>query len=250
MEVNFNSIYKILKNIVVTIYDAGLTNTIYYMFHIAAFISVFLMAQWMGKKVNVSRLKSFLLVLMIYPLMYAFMLFYFWMESGFKTFGGQHIVCIFVYAPLLAWVVGKILKIEWKKMCFIIAPLFPLNHTVGHLGCFFAGCCGGYPTNAGFYNPVFKHYYFPIQPIESAVALAIVITIVLLAKKKNYEPHPIFYPLMLVMFGSTRFILEFFRNNEKILFGCSSLSFHALFMALVGAIAIIVIKRKEKKKAV
>lgn len=239
---------EFLKNIVVTIYDAGFTNLIYYMFHIVAFISVFLMAQYMGKKVNVSRLKSFLLVLMIYPLMYVWMLFYFWMESGFKTFGGQHIVCIFVYAPLLALIVAKILKISWKQICFIIAPCFPLNHMVGHLGCFFAGCCRGYPTNAGFYDPLAQCYYFPIQPIESAVALAIVIVLLMYAKKKKYYPDPIFYPLMLVMFGSTRFILEFFRDNEKILFGCSSLSFHALFMAIAGAIAIAIIKKKEKKQ--
>ncbi len=240
---------EFLKNIVVSVYDAGLTDLIYYLFHVAAFAAVFLMAQWLGKKVNVSRLKSFVLVLIIYPLMYLWMLIYFWIESGFKTFGGQHIVCIFVYVPLLAWLVAKILNIGLKEMCFIIAPLLPLNHTIGHLGCFFAGCCRGYPAEWGFYHPIQKIFYFPIQPIESAVALAIVVLLVLITKKKNYYPDPIIYPLMLVMFGSTRFVLEFFRDNEKILWGCSSLSFHALFMALVGSVAIIVIKLKEKKKA-
>lgn len=241
---------EILKNIVVTIYDAGLTNIIYYMFHIAAFISVFLMAQWLGKKVDVSRLKSFLLVLIIYPLMYGFMLFYFWMESGFKTFGGQHIVCIFVYVPLLSMLVAKIMKIELNKMCFMVAPLLVLNHAVAHLGCFFAGCCGGYPSNWGFYNPILEYTYYPIQPLESLVAALIIVTLLILAKKKNYYPDPIFYPLMLVMFGSTRFLLEFLRDNEKILWGCSSLSFHALFMTVVGIIAIIIIKHKEKKKTI
>jgi len=239
--------WEILKNIVVTIYDAGLTNIVYYAFHMADFISVFMMAPWLGRKVGVSRIKSFLLVLIIYPLMYAWMMIYFWMESGFKTFGGQHIVCIFVYAPLLAYVVAKILKIGYKEICFIVAPLFPLNHAVGHLGCFFAGCCRGYEANWGFYDPLQKIFYYPIQPIESAVALAIVITLLWIAKKKDYYPDPVFYPLMLVMFGSTRFILEFFRDNEKILWGCSSLSFHALFMVLVGGIAIIIIQKRKKQ---
>lgn len=241
--------WEILKNIVVTIYDAGLTNVVYYAFHVAAFISVFLMAQWLGAKVGVSRIKSFLLVLMIYPLMYAWMMIYFWMESGFKTFGGQHIVCIFVYAPLLAYVVAKILKIGYREICFIIAPLFPLNHAVGHLGCFFAGCCRGYEADWGFYHPLYKIFYYPIQPIESIVAALIVVTLVLIAKKKNYYPHPSFYPLMLIMFGVTRFILEFFRDNKKILLGCSSLSFHALFMALVGGVALIVIYTRNRKKS-
>jgi len=243
---------EFLKNIVVSIYDAGLTNVIYYLFHVAAFASVFLMAQWIGKKLNVSRLKSFLLVLIVYPLIYLWMLIYFWIESGFTTFGGQHIVCIFVYVPLLAIPVAKLLGIGLKEVCFMVAPLLPLNHAIGHLGCFFAGCCRGYQvyTDMGFYHPVQKFFYFPIQPIESAVAGAIVILLVLFAKKKNYYPDPITYPLMLVMFGSTRFVLEFFRDNEKILWGCSSLSFHALFMTLVGIVAIIIIKNREKKKII
>jgi len=54
---------------------------------------------------------------------------------------------------------------------------------------------------------------------------------------------------MLIMFGVTRFILEFFRDNEKILLGCSSLSFHALFMALVGGVAMIVIFAKKRKNS-
>ena len=35
------------------------------------------------------------------------------------------------------------------------------------------------------------------------------------------------------------------RDNEKIFMGCSSLSFHALFMFVVGVIALIVIRKKK-----
>ena len=181
--------------------------------------------------------------------MYLWMLIYFWIESGFQTFGGQHIVCIFVYTPLLAWIVAKILKIGFKEMCFIIAPLLPLNHTVAHLGCFFAGCCRGYHSDWGFYDPIAEIFYYPIQPLESLVAGLIIVALLFIAKKKNYYPDPIFFPLMLVLFGSTRFVLEFLRDNEKVLWGCSSLSFHALFMALVGIVAIIIIQYRKKKKA-
>ena len=88
-------------------------------------------------------------------------------------------------------------------------------------------------------------YLFPNQPIEALAAVAIIIILLIRARKNNYVPTAETYPLMLVMFGSSRFLFEFLRNNEKILLGCPALSFHALFMFIVGLIALQVIKRKK-----
>lgn len=88
-------------------------------------------------------------------------------------------------------------------------------------------------------------YLFPNQPIEALAAVAIIIILLIRARKNNYVPTAETYPLMLVMFGSSRFLFEFLRNNEKILLGCSALSFHALFMFAVGVIALVIIKKKK-----
>ena len=68
------------------------------------------------------------------------------------------------------------------------------------------------------------------------------------AKKRNYVPDGLEYPVMLVLFGSTRFLFEFLRDNEKMFWGISNLAIHALFMFVVGIIWIIVAKKKSETK--
>ena len=67
--------------------------------------------------------------------------------------------------------------------------------------------------------------------------------------KNNYVASEKEYPLMLVMYGGVRFVLEFFRDNEKIVLGCSGLAFHALFMLLVGIVWLVRIKKKAEEEA-
>ena len=52
---------------------------------------------------------------------------------------------------------------------------------------------------------------------------------------------------MLVAYGTSRFLFEFFRVNAKILWGLSTLSFHSLFMVLVGLVWLAVLKKKSKQ---
>ena len=237
---------QLLTTMIERCYEFGLTSKIYYGLHGVAFVAVLLMALWMGKKINVGWLKSTLIVLIVYPLMYAWMLIYFWIESGFQSFGGQHFVCVFIYAPLVALAAAKILKLRWVDICYIIAPCFPLNHMIGHIGCIFAGCCRGYEWEYGMYNLHTGTYLFPIQPIESLIALGIVVFLVVRAYKNKFQPDAKHYPIMLILFGSTRFVCEFFRDNTKILLNCSSLSFHALFMCIVGIVALVVIRKRNR----
>ena len=68
-------------------------------------------------------------------------------------------------------------------------------------------------------------------------------------KKKNYRSDGLAYPLMLMLFGYSRFLLEFLRDNHKVVFGVSTLALHALFMALVGTAAYVTIQEKLTKKA-
>ena len=46
----------------------------------------------------------------------------------------------------------------------------------------------------------------------------------------------------------SNFVCEFFRYGTKLWLGCSNLAFHALFMCIVGIIALIVISGKQKAK--
>ncbi len=221
--------------------------TIYNTLFGLGFVSVFLFIVWYGKKMGIEIWKSSVVVMIVYPIVVLWMFVMCWIESGFSSWGGNNIVRVFVYVPLVAYPVAKWLKIPSKKInsMLAIAPL--AQHGVSHFGCMFPGCCEGYPCEWGLYNVRKEEYLFPIQPIEAIIAWIILIYLLIRGKKKNYVPDGFEYPIMLVVFGSSRFICEFFRNNNKIFLGCSSLAFHALFMAIVGIVWIVILKKELKK---
>lgn len=231
------------------LYQNGWSQIIFYFCHFLAFAGVFTINILFGKKYKVAPKDSIVTTLIVWPLAYLWMLILAWAATGFQFFGGQNIVRIFIWIPVISLLAVKLLKIEWKTMCDFLAPCVCLNHAFGHLGCIFEGCCKGYPAKFGFYNPGTGETLFPIQLLESLVAFAIVAILLVVAKKKNYKADGKLYSLMLILFGTTRFLLEFGRDNEKVFMGCSSLAFHALLMAVVGTVAMLVIQYREKKKA-
>lgn len=223
----------------------GLGKTFYDIFFALGFVSVMTGLLVFGRKLDFPIKKIVATVLIVYPIVVLWMFVMFWMESGFKAWGGNNIVRIFVYVPLVGIPTAKLLKMDKKKMLSLLSfgPL--LVHGISHFGCIFFGCCSGYPCSFGIYNPFYKDIRFPIQPIEAITAVAIVAYLFYRAKKRSFVPDGLEYPIMLVLFGSTRFIFEFFRYGEKLIFGCSNLAFHALFMFVVGVIWIAAVKRKK-----
>ena len=236
-----------INNIIIAAADAGISKTIYDIFFALGFVSVLCTIVFYGNKINLGLKKSVITVLIVYPTAVALMFFMYWAETGFKFFGGNNIVRVFVYVPVIAYPVAKLLKEEWKTLCDLLAFGPIAVHGISHFGCIFVGCCHGYPADWGVYSTIYNTRLFPIQPIEALAAVLIIILLFIRAKKNNFVPTAETYPLMLVMFGYSRFIFEFFRDNDKLILGCSSLSFHALFMAVVGTIALIVIKKKKRQ---
>lgn len=238
-----------MNELIQKVAELGLSQTIYYVFHVLGFAAVFLFVVWFGKKMDIRPLKSVLVVLTVYPIIYLWMYILCWIETGFSGFGGNNIVRVFIYVPLAGYPVAKWLKIRWDKICSLLAFAPTMVHAVSHLGCIFPGCCYGYPSSWGLYHVGTEMIRFPSQPIESLITWLIIGYLLIRAKKKSYVPDGLEFPIMLALFGSTRFICEFFRDNPKIWLGCSSLAFHALFMAVVGVVMIIVILAKRKNRA-
>lgn len=232
------------------VYEKGLDKVFYDLFFALGFVSVMVGLLWFGKKLKFPLWKIAVTVCTVYPLVVLWMFFMFWMETGFTTWGGNNIVRIFVYVPLIGLPVAKILKLDTKKTLSLLsfAPL--MVHGVSHFGCIFFGCCQGYPCSFGIYNPFYGDIRFPIQPIEALTAVVIVFFLMWRARKKNYEPDGYEYPLMLVLFGSTRFLFEFLRDNEKMFWGISNLAIHAFFMLIVGIVWIAILKKKENPKPI
>ena len=239
-----------MNEMIRTLYDMGLGKVMYDIFFALGFVSVLVGLLWFGKRLKLPLWKIGVTVITVYPLVVLWMFVMFWMESGFTTWGGNNIVRIFVYVPLIGLPVAKILRMDTKKTLSLLsfAPL--LVHGISHFGCIFFGCCQGYPCSFGVYNPFYQDIRFPTQPIEALAAVAIVAYLFYRAKKRNYEPDGFEYPLMLTIFGSSRFMFEFLRDNEKMFWGISNLAVHAFFMFVVGLIWIFILKSKSKQKSV
>ena len=212
----------------------GLNDLLYNIFFVAGGVALMIFCFANAKNYKVPLKKAIPFVVIVYTIAVAWMFFLFWAESGFQNFGGNNIVRIFVWVPLIAWPFCKLFKLDFKTMCDYLAPVVCVQHGVSHFGCIFGGCCYGYPWQYGVYNHELKYNTFPIQPIEALVAVAIVLFIWLREKKTGFKVTGGYYPLMLILFGYTRFLLEFARDNDKLFLGISNLAIHALIMGLVG----------------
>ncbi len=231
------------------IYEKGYSQTVYNVFIALCFVGVVVFALWYGEKYKLNRKQSIVASLCILVSTYVFIYFYHWFESGFQSFGGKNLVHGFIYIPIFAYPISRLLKIDWIRICDFFAPLPALAQGISKVGCTFAGCCYGYPSAFGIYNPLTKKTTFPIQLVECVAYLSIVAIVVLYSKRKNYKSDGISYSLMLILFGSARFFAEFARDNRKLFLECSPLALHAAFMAIVGYISYICItERKEKLK--
>lgn len=223
------------------VYDCFL----YDVFFVLGFVAIFFFFLWRGKYFGVSPLKSVLIVLVVYPSLVLWMFVQYWLETG--NFGGNNIVRTFVYMPLVAYPAAKLFKLTWKQICDLLAPAACIVQSVSHWGCIFTGCCQGYPSSWGIYNPSTQQVCFPSQPLEALTSLAIILILMWREKKNNYKIDGLSMPIMLILFGGTRFIWEFFRDNDKLWLGCSALAFHALFMCVAGIIMYIIVDKHNKK---
>ncbi len=234
------------------VYESGYSQTVYNIFIALCFVGVILFALWYGGKYNLTKKKSFAAALGILIITYAWIFFYNWLESGFQRFGGKNLVHGFIYIPLFAWPIARILKTDWLRICDFFAPLPALAQGISKVGCTFAGCCRGYPSAFGIYNPLTERTTFPIQLVECVTYLTIAFGIAAYAKRKKYRVDGRAYALVLILFGTARFLFEFARDNRKLILGCSPLALHAAFMAIVGYGAMVFIaeweKRQEEKK--
>lgn len=172
-----------------------------------------------------------------------------WAINGFKDWGSANFVRIYVYLPLVIWGMSKLLKEKTSIVLDCMAPSIPVYHAMVRIGCIFTGCCYGYPCAWGIWNQRFDYKVFPIQLMETMVLLLIMLLLIRYAQKRNWQTNGRVYPILLMLVGIARFILEFFWDNKKLFWGISELALSALFAAFVGAIWYYILIRKEKKTA-
>lgn len=101
-----------------------------------------------------------------------------------------------------------------KKILIIAPASITLGHAFGRLGCFLSGCCYGKPTDAwyGIKFVTTSETVIPTQLFEMIYLFALSIILIIISFKSiTFQTFPIY----MVSYGVFRFIIEFFRGDER-----------------------------------
>ncbi|MBR3403234.1 MAG: prolipoprotein diacylglyceryl transferase [Parasporobacterium sp.] len=143
-------------------------------------------------------------------------------EGDWESLLGGGIV---FYGALIGGIIGafigsRIAKDDLRDYMDIIVPVIPLGHAIGRIGCFFAGCCYGRPTDSAigviYTDPAGGAptgiRLLPTQLIESAYNLLLFGVLMAVSKRTSSRYLTTF--LYCILYGSFRFVLEFFRYDS------------------------------------
>ncbi len=233
-----------------TLNIGGITISLYNAFFVLGFVGVFMYLLTVCKYYAIPKWKTIVFTILVYSVSLGWMFVLFWIDTGFTRWGGNNIVRVFWWLGVFVFPVSKLLKLDYWKCLDFVSPCLCINHGIAHFGCIFPGCCHGYPSEWGLYSNNAGVRCFPMQPIEAVIALGIAAYIWRREKRKGYGKgvDGMSFPIMLMLFGYSRFFLEFLRDNEKLFWGISSLALHALLNAIIGTAAYIIIRRKQKQE--
>ncbi|MDP2923311.1 MAG: prolipoprotein diacylglyceryl transferase [Candidatus Omnitrophota bacterium] len=136
-------------------------------------------------------------------------------RTGFVFYGGV------IFGLPAFYLLTKRYKIVFREIADALALGIPVGHALGRIGCFSYGCCYGKRTNS-FLGVLFPSdspagasgvKVIPTQLIESFFLLIIFLALNILKKRKKFEGQLFLY--YLIFYAILRFIIEFFRGDER-----------------------------------
>src|SRR5437764_2393404 len=141
-------------------------------------------------------------------------------RSGGVFYGGLILAVV-----VALWYIRRAGLPLWTT-CDVFAPGIAVGHVVGRFGCLFAGCCYGKPTTLPwgitFTDPfaaanVGTPLGVPLHPtqIYEAGAEALILAVLLLTERKGKPFAGRTFWLYMLLYAISRFIIEFFRGDER-----------------------------------
>lgn len=160
-----------------------------------------------------------------------------------------------IVAVLVAlWYIRRVGLPLWTT-CDVFAPGIALGHVIGRMGCFFAGCCFGRPTNVPwaitFTNPfananVGTPLNVPLHPTQlyEAGAELLILVFLLVTENKGRKFAGRTFWLYMLLYAISRYVIEFYRGDERGTVGPFSTSqFISLLLAPLAVLMLIYLGR-------
>lgn len=141
-------------------------------------------------------------------------------------------------------------KLPYLAFVDLFSPSLVLAHAFGRIGCFFAGCCYGMECDCAI-SVVFPQGavapagvpLIPTQLMESAFLF--LLSFVLIRMLKKEKVFGVVASWYMILYGAWRFVIEFFRDDERGFVGALSTSqFISIFAVVAGVLLLILVTKK------
>ena len=175
-------------------------------------------------------------------------------EAGFHLNGGITFLGGAVGGAVIFFIIYFIFRKRLKgrftgaNMCFPVVSVIPCmifaGHSLGRVGCFFAGCCYGKPTDC-FLGVTFPGMSGPVHPTQLYEAFFLLVmfgvTSFLLFRFRFRHNMSVY----LISYGIFRFLIEFLRGDHRGEFvaGLTPSQFWSLLMVIGGVVVYFVLRK-------
>ena len=195
------------------------------------------------KTYQLSVLKASLAPLCLTLAGVASVLLMFFIENG--RFGGISFFGAVFFVPILLFPFALLLKIRYRSYLDVAAPCVCAMLTVMKFNCIRAGCCAGMILR---HNEQGEPIRFPSQ-ISEMILAALIAVILCVFIKTNLLTDRI-YPMFMVLYGATRFVMNLLRETTEVAFGLAIGNIWAILSFLIGCAWLITASVIRKKKQI
>ena len=126
----------------------------------------------------------------------------------------------------------------------MFALALPAGEAFGRIGCFFNDCCYGTPSNVAWAVHQHGAWRHPTQLYSSAVAVVLFAALFALRDKMPREGD--LFRLYLVLFGVSRFALEFLRERNVSFGGLSLAQWVCLEIVVAFSLTLFISSRRAR----
>ena len=131
---------------------------------------------------------------------------YIWFLIENLHWGGRSFYGAVFIVPLIFLILPLIIKIPYGQIMDLCAPAECIMLSLMKVQCLIGGCCKG----RVMYMPVLGELVrFPSQVVELVAACVIAIILLIMSHRASFKEKV--YPWYLILYGVSRFVLNFFR---------------------------------------
>lgn len=191
-----------------------------------------------GKRHNCRVWKVFPLtiVLTVVELVGTMILFY--IENGY--FGGMSYYGGILLMPLFCALVALIFRIPYSNLMDMCGAAAGGMLAVMRLECVYFGCCDGIDITL----PSGATFAFPSPIVELVTVLFLMAIVLWIGKDRKYDGK--LYPIYLILYGTTRFVLNWFRaGNEPFVWILPPGNFWSIIAVVIGLVWIAILSKVE-----